>query len=230
MKILLISEHLQVLCMKGRGGTVWQTLANRIIAPRAPHIIQEKAANNKKSEVASKIQKSTWKKLLFLKWKIAQRSDFEIQIQTSWASREAGPAHRTYFLKAAMAEKKQNVNIYTWSNLSSINSTSLSLSISWSYTPPPPHQYNQRLDVCRPVESLSLTLFVFHLSYTPLTTITTIIIVVFVIIFVVVPSCVTTGASLRSHQIWVQSRLCWSPKGALRHWSSHQIGQHQRLR
>ena len=68
-------------------------------------------------------------------------------------------------------------------------------------TPPPPHQYNQRLDVCRPVESLSLTLFVFHLSYTPLTTITTIIIVVFVIIFVVVPSCVTTGASLRSHQI-----------------------------
>jgi len=124
----------QVLCMKGRGGTVWQTLANRIIAPRAPHIIQEKAANNKKSEVASKIQKSTWKKLLFLKWKIAQRSDFEIQIQTSWASRKAGPAHRTYFLKAAMAEKKQNVNIYTWSNLSSINSTSLSLSTSWSYS------------------------------------------------------------------------------------------------
>ena len=67
MKILLIPEHLQVLSMEGRGCPVWQTLANRIIAPRAPHIIQEKAANNKKSEVASKIQKSTCKKLLFLK-------------------------------------------------------------------------------------------------------------------------------------------------------------------
>ena len=44
-------------------------------------------------------------KLLFLKIEIAQGSDFEIQIQTSWASREAAPAHRTYFLKAAMAGK-----------------------------------------------------------------------------------------------------------------------------